>query len=193
MVNKFNMVGKKSLSSFIYVFLLAALLILGVSYVVCLFCSITMDPKLGVNYFAFDTRYGMNINLMELNNAYIEVIGVYFKKLTMFLAPCMVTAGILIYNLAMVFENFSLNMIFTKENFKKIRLVGILFIISVALYNVGAYFAAQELTKIKIAGVQFQPALKIFDINYIWGLIIIVTSEIFRRAIILNEEQELTV
>lgn len=193
MVKKFNMVGKKSLSSFIYVFLLAALLILGLFYVVVFFCSITMDPKFGVNYFAFDTRYGLNINLIELNSTYIEVIGAYFKKLILFLAPCMVTVGILIYNLAMVFENFSLNMIFTKENFKKIRLVGILFIISVALYNIGACFAAQELTKIKISGVQFQPALKIFDINYIWGLMIIVTSEIFRRAIILKEEQELTV
>lgn len=194
MIKKINLVGEKSVSSFIHNLLMIILIATVFTYSVMLIMTICGYTSVTSNKYTFiSCPAGANLALLELSDINKNILTKYVFRLTMYYVPSAIIDSILIYNVSMLFENFSLNKIFIMENFRKIRLISILFIVSTILENIAVYFAAKELINLKITGMQFIPKFNLMDSNYIYGLIIIVVSEIFRRAMELKEDQELTI
>lgn len=189
---KMNFIGEKSLSSFIYKLLKICLIAL----VVCIplvIVGIAIDYSKGVKDFYDLTSSGLMISFMpQANN---EFIANYNIRSLLYNIPAIITFIYVLYSLMKLFKDFSKNKIFEIENFKRTRTIGVLIVLLGLFENIANYISALTINNLTINGITFHTDLisVIIDSRYVGGLIIIIIGEIFKRAIELKKDQDLTI
>lgn len=192
---KLNFIGEKSLSSFIYKLLK-----------ICFILMVIVLP-LGIIGLAFDystgvrdcrdcyemTAIGLSLSFIpQSNNGFIAD---YNIKWIAYSIPAMIIFIYIIYHLMKLFKDFSKNIIFEIQNFKRTRVIGISIILLGLFENVANYISALTINNFTTNGVTFHTNLTfvIIDSKYVVGLIIVIIGEIFKRAIELKKGQDLTI
>lgn len=189
---KMNFIGEKSLSSFIYK-LLKISFILMVIVLPLGIIGITVEYLKGVEDFYDISGSGLSLSFMpQANNNFI---GTYNIKLIVYNIPSMIICLYIIYYLMKIFKDFSRNIIFEIQNFKRTRIIGVLIVLLGIFENIANYISALTINNLTINGVTFHTDLisVIIDSRYVGGLIIIIIGEIFKRAIELKKDQDLTI
>lgn len=192
MFKKIRFFGERSLSSLIYILIIAMLLFSGFAMFFVIMGFI-LGGREGFTLATGELPLGGPFRLLLSSSENIKIASDYFLKASIYQLPAIIVNFIRYYYVATIFQNFSFNLIFTKENFKKLRDFGILSIVFTALYDVANYFAGSELSKISVEGAKIISNTNIINSSYIVCIAIIIFAEAFKRAIIMKEEQELTV
>lgn len=189
---KINFIGEKSLSSFIYKTLKIFFILLCIAIPLTVI-GLIFDYKKGDSIFYELTSYGLSLCFIKQPNN--QFIAQYSIKWMLYSIPALIISLYINYYLIKLFKNFSNDIIFEEKNFKITKLIGISIILLAVSENLAFYFSALTLNNMTANGVTFHTDLTslILDARYVGGLIIIITAEIFRRAIILKQEQDLTI
>lgn len=192
MFKKIRFFGEKSLSSLIYILIIAMLLFSGLA-VFSFIIVFIFQGKEGFVFTNGEVTLNGAVKLVLSSPDNVKVASDYWVKASLYQLPAIIINFIRYYYVATIFQNFSFNLIFTKENFKRLRDFGILSIVFTALYDIANYFAGSELSKISVEGAKIISNTNIINGSYIVFIAIIIFAEAFKRAIIMKEEQELTV
>lgn len=192
MFKKIRFFGERSLSSLIYILIMAMLLFSGF----VMFFSIMVfifEGRKGLALATGELPLGGSFRLLLASSENMKIASDYIFKASIYQLPAIIVNFIRYYYIAIIFQNFSFNLIFTEENFKRLRDFGVLSIVFTALLNIANYFAGSELSKISVEGAKIISNNNIINGSYIVFIAIIIFAEAFKRAIIMKEEQELTV
>lgn len=189
---KINFIGEKSLSSFIYKLLKVFFVLLAITLPLGII-GIIFDYSKGVRDAYEITAIGLSLSFMpQSNNGFIAD---YNIKWIAYSIPGMIIYLYITYHLMKLFKDFSKNKIFEIQNFKRTRLIGISIVLLGLFENAANYISALTINNFTTNGVTFHSDLTsvIMDSRYVGGLIIIIIGEIFKRAIELKKDQDLTI
>ncbi|MTK13689.1 MAG: DUF2975 domain-containing protein, partial [Clostridiaceae bacterium] len=155
--------------------------------------GLAIDYSTGVRDCYEMTAIGLSLSFIpQSNNGFIAD---YNIKWIAYSIPGMIIFIYIIYHLMKLFKNFSQNIIFEIQNFKRTRVIGISIILLGLFGNVANYISALTINNFTTNGVTFHTNLTfvIIDSKYAVGLIIVIIGEIFKRAIELKKDQDLTI
>jgi len=130
-------------------------------------------------------NYGLNI---RLNNFPASLI----------IAICsvvlLIMSAILLYELSELFENFSIDKVFIYKNAKHLKNIGIITIAGGVIYSLMGYFVSRNLMNvISVKNGKVELGIPCIDGFIITGLMIIVIAEVFKEAIKIKEDNDMTV
>lgn len=191
---KIKFIGKKSLSSFIY-WLLNIFLTLSIGMWPCLIMFTISEHLKGSSESYFYEITGRGLSMLFIKQPNNEFIANYNFRYILYSIPAVIVTLIINYYLMKIFGAFSENKVFEIENFKKSRIIGILILLRCVFADAAIYISALTINNIKVNGITFHTDISsaISVDGYIYGLMIIIISEIFRRSIIMKNEQDLTI